>query len=106
MIKFDGINPQAYDASVAVEPDFKAMIGAAREPLRQVLMANIRSIPFPQRMVAKILWWPILKIVLPLILQLIIEMFMQRKGMVAEQECSKPLQAALTGKGIQEWDRM
>jgi hypothetical protein len=103
--RFNGVNDHAYRLSMAIYPDFKRALGAARTDMDRAILRERKSLPIYCRVMARLFWWRVLRVVAPMILQVTVEFLMQRRGWIAPHECSHPVRRALSGDGLEAWER-
>jgi hypothetical protein len=104
MESFEGIHPTAVRTATALEAELQRMIGNAREPIRAYLRPKARQLPLVKRMAFGVVWWAVLKFVLPIIIQFVIELFMSKKKEIPTEECSPFLISAVRGVGRSAWE--
>lgn len=103
--RWDGINLAAYDISRTADPDARRLFAVSRPKIGAYIQGYSGQFPLGYRTMVRILWWPIFKIIQPIIMQMIIELLMYRKGMIQFDECSQCLQRSMAGEGAGEWDK-
>lgn len=101
--KLPGVNPQTFSYARTLEPDLRRAIGSARGLLESHVRSQIRSFPRHVRWFVPLLWWPITKLVAPMIMELTIEMIDYRRGVRPKEECCECVQDMADGKGIDAW---
>lgn len=103
--KWPGINPEAFDIARSLEPDLKRLLGVARPKLQAYVDQRTNALPILVRYSIRHGWWPVARLIVPTMLQLIIELAMVRRGFFALEEASPCVRAALSGDGADAWER-
>jgi hypothetical protein len=103
--KWPGINPEAFDIARTLEPDVKRLLGVARPKLQAYIDQHTTMLPIMVRYSIRHGWWAVARIVVPVMLQLIIELALVRREFFPAEEASPCVQAALSGDGATEWEK-